>query len=110
LSESRIKSIAVIIAAVVILAGCQKPQSKDELLTEGLKLVGENNSRGAIVLFKDALEKDENFYQARFQLAKAYYKTEKFDAAEKELQKVIRRTPASGRLSTSRGPTAEEHA
>lgn len=95
MSKKAIKTISTFLAAGIILTGCsfEKNKSKDELLIEGAKLTAENNSRGAIVLLKSALEKDENFYQARFQLAKAYYNSDKFEAAEKELQKVLRQNP-----------------
>ena len=55
MAEKKLKSMAVVIAAALIITGCQKAESKEGLLSEGLKLVDENNSRGAIVLFKDAL-------------------------------------------------------
>ncbi len=55
----------------------------------------EHNPGGAIILFKKALEKDQNYFEARFQLAKAYYAIGKLDSAEKELQKLRRQDPSS---------------
>ena len=69
-------------------------QSKEELLHEGTKLAGEGNYRGAIVLYKNALEKDANYLDARMGLADAYLKTGHFDRAEKEFQKVLLQNPA----------------
>ncbi|HEX8948206.1 MAG TPA: XrtA/PEP-CTERM system TPR-repeat protein PrsT [Dissulfurispiraceae bacterium] len=84
------------LAALTLLAGCSERigKTKEELLQEGIKLVNGSNPGGAIVLFKNALESDQNFFEARFQLARAYYKTGNLDSAEKELQKVIRQSPS----------------
>jgi putative PEP-CTERM system TPR-repeat lipoprotein len=79
----------------VLVLGCgQANKPKEELLHEGIKLAGEKNSRGAVVLFKTALEKDANYFEARFQLAKAYSNLGNLESAEKELQKVIRQSPS----------------
>ncbi|MEJ2199926.1 MAG: PEP-CTERM system TPR-repeat protein PrsT [Desulfuromonadaceae bacterium] len=49
---------------------------------------------GAIVLLNNALEKDPNYVEARYQLGLAYLISGKFDQAEKELSKVRRQAPA----------------
>jgi thioredoxin-like negative regulator of GroEL len=78
------------------LSGCTgKYKTKEQLLNEGIELVQNNNPGGAIILFKNALDKDQNYFEARFRLAKAYYAIGKLDAAEKELRKVRRQDPSS---------------
>lgn len=80
----------------ILLGGCTGQQkTKEQLVSDGIKLVQKNNPRGAIILFKNALEKDQNYFEARFQLAKAQNAVGNFDAAEKELQKVRRQNPSS---------------
>ncbi len=81
---------------LVLFGGCtSKHKTKEQLVNEGIKLVQEKNPRGAINLFKNALEKDQNYFEARFQLAKAQHAVGNFGAAEKELQKVRRQNPSS---------------
>ncbi|MBN1142675.1 MAG: PEP-CTERM system TPR-repeat protein PrsT [Deltaproteobacteria bacterium] len=63
-------------------------QSKEEMVQEGVKLSREGNHQGAVVLFKNALEKDPNFFEARYQLGIAYLETGKPEKAESEFQKV----------------------
>ncbi len=86
------KKIAVIMLVLGILAAC-KSQTKEELLREGVKLSGQGNPTGAVVLFKNALEKDPNYFEARYQLALAYLETGKYEKAEKEFQKVLLQDP-----------------
>ena len=68
-------------------------QSKEELLQEGDRLSSEGNFRGAVVLYKNALEKDVNYIDARVGLAEAYLSSGSFDRAEKEFQKVLLQNP-----------------
>ncbi len=69
-------------------------QTKEELVQEGDRLQGSGNYRGAIVLYKNALEKDVNYLDARFGLANAYLKSGNFDRAEKEFQKILLQSPS----------------
>lgn len=90
------KTCALFMALFVLFGGCtSQHKSKEQLLNEGAKLMQSKDPRSAIILFKNALEKDQNYFDARFQLAKAYYAVGKLDAAEKELQKVRRQNPSS---------------
>ncbi|BCR05292.1 lipoprotein [Desulfuromonas versatilis] len=89
------KRIVLMMLLLALVAGC-KSQSKEELLMEGVKLVDQGNHTGSIVLFRSALEKDPNYFEARHRLAQAYIKTGKFDKAEKELQKVLLQSPDNG--------------
>ncbi len=92
------KAGLIVLSVIFLTAGCTGKigKTKEELLREGVRQIAENNPRGAIVFFKNALESDQNFFEARFQLAKAYYRIGNFDSAEKELQKTIRQSPALG--------------
>jgi putative PEP-CTERM system TPR-repeat lipoprotein len=88
--------VVLILSLLILIAGCtSQRKTKEELVTEGIKLVQEKNASRAIILFKNALEKDQNYFEARFQLAKAYYAIGKYESAEKELEKVRRQDPSS---------------
>lgn len=77
---------------LVVLTGCGK--SKEEIYAQGLEKMKENNPASAVVLFKSALEKDQNYTDARFQLAKAFAAQGKNEVAEKEFLKVLAQNPA----------------
>ena len=81
---------------LVILLSCAAcgSKSKESLYAEGVKQIEAANPSGAIVFFKNALEKDGNYDDARFQLAKAYAALGKFEQAEKELMKVLTQNPS----------------
>lgn len=84
-----------ILALIVLIAlsACGS-KSKEELYKEGVKQLEASNPSGAVVLFKNALEKDENFLDARYQLAKSYAKMGKQEQAEKEFNKVLKLNPS----------------
>ncbi|MFP4516464.1 MAG: XrtA/PEP-CTERM system TPR-repeat protein PrsT [Desulfovibrionales bacterium] len=82
----------LLLSCSLAISSCSS-KTKEELFTEGLQQAQQGNPKGAIVLFKNALEKDQNYYEARFQLAKVYLTTGKYDQAERELQKVVRQDP-----------------
>jgi len=87
---------ALLMILLLLFAACtDKHKTKEQLVNEGIKLVQNKNPRGAIILFKNALEKDQNYFEARFQLAKAYIAVGNVEVAEKELQKVRRQNPSS---------------
>jgi len=81
---------------IVLLSFCSAciSKSKEDLYAEGIKQLNSANANGAVVLFKSALEKDENFIDARFQLAKTYAKLGKHEQAEKEFLKVLKQNPS----------------
>lgn len=85
--------LPLLLIVLALIVGCSK-KSKEELVAEGLKLVKEGNANGAIVLFKNAIEMDQNYIDGRYQLAKAYVATKKYEQAEKEFQKVLRQDPS----------------
>lgn len=78
----------IVLFILFSVVGCGG-QTKEELTLEGGQFLGDGNYRGAVVLYKNALEKDPNFIEARLGLAKAYMGSGDLDRAEKEYQKVI---------------------
>ncbi|MCK9417924.1 MAG: PEP-CTERM system TPR-repeat protein PrsT [Nitrospirae bacterium] len=90
------KLYSLLMLLLILFSGCtDKHKTKEQLVNDGIKLVQDKNPRGAIILFKNALEKDQNYFEARFQLARAYTAVGNFEVAEKELQKVRRQNPSS---------------
>jgi len=87
------KKILIMLTIILFNFGCTGKTS-EELYVDGVKLLREGNSNGAIVLFRNALEKDQNHINARYQLARAYVSEGKYEQAEKEFQKVKRLNPA----------------
>jgi putative PEP-CTERM system TPR-repeat lipoprotein len=88
-------SIALAVA-LLFAGGCtDRYKTKEALFKEGMTRLETNDPGSAIIFFKNALERDQNYFDARFQLARAYSVVGKYDAAEKEFQKVLRQRPAS---------------
>ena len=92
--------LAVIGMLVLLCFGCDS-RTKEQLLQEGLELKEQKNLNGAIVLFKNALEKDPNFYDARYQLGLIYLAGGQYGKAEKELEKVLLQAPGNGEVQLS---------
>ena len=84
--------LAVVLLIFCCLAGCER-KTKEQLLQEGVALKNSNNMTGAIVLFKNVLEKDPNFFEARYQLALTYVVGGQYAKAEKELEKILLQDP-----------------
>lgn len=87
------KTACISLILLLALSACSS-KTKEELYEEGLKQLAAANPGGAVVLLKNALEKDENYLDARFQLAKAYAKLGKKEQAEKEFLKVRKLNPS----------------
>jgi len=87
-----------LIVALFFLPACRE-QSKEAVLQQGVEFAKAGNYQGAISLFKDALEKDPNYMDARMQLGLAYFELGKLDFAEKELEKAQRQDPANRDIS-----------
>lgn len=87
------KALIGLMVLSCLLGACNR-QTKESLYQEGMNLCAQGNYRGAVVLFKNALEKDPNYFEARFQLANAYLETGKYDRAFNELEKVRLQNPA----------------
>jgi putative PEP-CTERM system TPR-repeat lipoprotein len=80
------------------LAGC-KGHTSESLNAEGESLFKQGNYNGAIVHYKNALEKNPNFVAARYNLGLAYIETGKMEQAEREFQKVLLQNPYDGRVN-----------
>lgn len=89
---SRLVWLFVIALMVMGSFGCER-RTKEQLLQEGLELQEEQNLTGAIVLFKNALEKDPNFFEARYHLGLTYMAGGQYARAKKEMEKVLLQDP-----------------
>jgi putative PEP-CTERM system TPR-repeat lipoprotein len=69
-------------------------KTKEDLYAQGVKQISKKNPDSAIIYFKSALEKDQNFFDARYELARAYLMVGKYEQAEKEFQKGLRQNPS----------------
>lgn len=88
----------IFILWVCLFAVACSGQTKEELLAQGNQLQEQNNYRGAIVFYKNALEKDANYLEARTELANAYLASGSYAKAENEYQKVLHQNPAASEL------------
>lgn len=91
------RGFLIVMVLVLALSACSG-KTKEELYGEGRKQLEAGNPNGAIVLLKNALEKDQNYLDARYQLALAYKASGKYEQAEKELRKVQRQDPSRREL------------
>jgi len=87
------KLLSLILLILLSCSACGS-KTKESLYNEGLKQLKASNPGGAVVYFKNALEKDGNFTDARFQLGKAYAALGKSEQAEKEFKKVLSQNPS----------------
>ena len=87
------KAILILMVLILFVASGCGAGTKEELYAEGMKLMDQANYSGAIVAFRNALEKDQNYTDARYQMAKAYIELGRFDQAEQELRKVQLQNP-----------------
>ncbi len=83
------KKVLCLFIFFLLVFGCTD-QTKESLFQEGIKLSEQKNYRGAVVLLKNCLEKDPNYFEARYYLGEAYLYTGKFEKAEKEFLKVLK--------------------
>ncbi len=87
--------IPLIIFFFVLITGCSNQNlSKQEYYKSGLEFLEKGNPGGAVIAFKRAIEKDQNFFEARYQLALSYILQNKYESAQKELFKVLRLNPS----------------
>ncbi|MBF0559589.1 MAG: PEP-CTERM system TPR-repeat protein PrsT [Nitrospirae bacterium] len=89
------QSIKVLFLLFILFSilSCQS-KTKEALLSDAEKQMKDNKPSAAIILLKNALEKDQNFVEARYQLGKAYTAAGKYEQAEREFQKVVRMDPS----------------
>ena len=87
------KKLCLLLIILFTCSGCGS-KTKESLYAEGVQQMEAANTSGAVVYFKNALEKDGNYVDARFQLAKAYAALGKNEQAEKEFTKVLTQNPS----------------
>ena len=96
------KILVLMVLISIIAAGCDNQDlTKQQYYDNGLQFLEVGNANGAIISFKKAIEKDQNFFEARFQLASAYIIKHKYESAERELLKVKRLNPSSDDMHVS---------
>ena len=83
------RTIILFILVVFLLLNACREQTKEEIFLQGMEFVDNGNHQAAVTLFKNALEKDPNYIDARLQLGIAYLETGKYDKAENELEKAL---------------------
>jgi putative PEP-CTERM system TPR-repeat lipoprotein len=84
-----------ILFLILLICGCSNQGlSKKDYYEKGIDFLKGGNPNGAVIAFKKAVEKDMNYFEARFQLALAYIGLNKYEKAEKELLKVLRLNPS----------------
>ena len=89
------RSIIFFVLVVFLLLNACREQTKEEAFLQGMEFVNNGKHQAAVTLFKNALEKDPNYIDARLQLGIAYLETGKYDKAESELEKALHQQPDS---------------
>ncbi len=84
-----------IVFFAILIAGCANRNfSGRQYYEKGLDFLENGNPNGAIIAFKKAIERDQSYFEARYQLASAYILRGKYESAERELLKVLRLNPS----------------
>lgn len=86
-------TIYILLSFLLSVSGCTG-KTGDELQAEGVAELRKGNTTAAMVLFRNALEKDPNLVDARYQLARTYVAAGRYEQAEREFQKVSRLNPS----------------
>lgn len=88
LLTNAIKLSLIGLSATLLIACNQK--TSEQHLAEGKQYITENNDDAAIISLKNALQADPISSDVRFNLAKLYIKTKRYEGAEKELLQAIK--------------------
>jgi putative PEP-CTERM system TPR-repeat lipoprotein len=89
-----VKKLVICLVLLLAITACVG-KSKEELYAKGVDEIKKGNPNGAIVFLKNALEKDQNYLDARQQLAIAYMNTGKLEQSEREFRKVLNQNPGN---------------
>jgi putative PEP-CTERM system TPR-repeat lipoprotein len=81
--------LSLIGLSATMLIACN-PKTSEHYLAEGKQYIAENNDDAAIISLKNALQADPISSDVRFNLAKLYIKTKRYEGAEKELLQAIK--------------------
>ncbi|MEZ4600267.1 MAG: PEP-CTERM system TPR-repeat protein PrsT [Syntrophotaleaceae bacterium] len=95
--SSFLAKLTIMTLLAFCLFGCER-KTKEQLFQEGIEQKDNQNLKGAVVLFKSALEKDPNFFEARHQLGLVYFASGNYAQAEKELEKVLLQAPGNSKV------------
>ncbi len=87
------KWLIVTFALIYCVTGCEG-KSRDQLYVEGMNEVKNGKPEAAVIFFRNALEKDQNFFDARYQLALVYTKIGKYEQGKREFLKLARQNPS----------------
>jgi len=79
---------AVPLAALLLLAGCTS-QSPEQMLASARTSLAKRETGAALILIKNALQKNPDLPEARFLLGKTLFEAGDFTAAELELRKAL---------------------
>ncbi len=74
-----------LLAALLITTGCG--DSSSQYLAQAKQLEAKGDDKGAIIQFKNALQKDDKNAEARYRLGVLYNRTGNYASAEKELRR-----------------------
>lgn len=86
---------ACVILFFIFFVGCPSQNiDKQQYYEKGRNDLKEGNLNGAIIAFKKAIEQDQSYFEARYQLALTYVLKNKHESAERELLKVMRLNPS----------------
>lgn len=89
---SKIIRLATCLCLVLVIAACTGSDI-DEMVSEGNSYLEGQNYQGAIVVFKNVLEKDPSQMAARLGLGRAYLMSGKLELAEKTFEKYQKQNP-----------------
>ncbi len=88
-----------IISIILFGAGIANAQQERRYIRQGVNEYNEASFGNAEVSYQKALEKNENSFEAGFNLGDAFYKQEKYDDAIKEFSKLADRTTDKDKLA-----------
>lgn len=89
-----LRSLGLVLLISALAWGCQS-QTREEMMSQGIKLASEGNNKGAAVVFASILEKHPGDQPAELALAEAYLKIGKPQQAASMAAKVLAKTPDS---------------
>lgn len=86
----------LILSLLVLVAGCADDQEKKgRHYQKGVEYVAAGNEKAAIIEFRNAVQLDPKYADARYQLGLAYLKTNQLGEAFKELERAASLDPAN---------------
>ncbi len=87
-SKKALMPLTLALAVAGALSGCSE-KSMEEHLTTARSFASEQNPDAAIIEYKNAIAKDPQAAEPRYELGRLYLLTNRFEAAEKELNRAM---------------------